>query len=343
MKKKIIVMASVVGSVCLVAFLIVLFSKKDYNELSFSEKIKQGYIPSVVVVGDSIGGTIEKNQWCTLLAEQLEEKKGISVKMDNISLGGNTVFAGYSQLARYEKSADLIIFCFGQNDADNEDFPIMYENMIRIAKEKYPYASEISILESSQRKYTNKINKIMELSKYYNIPYADMIEAYNDSGLEYDELSNDGIHPNNLGKKLYADTIYNTIVEQILDSRTKAGISSYFIKPTMVAPINSVTEDALHYKYVSKEDMNIENLTVSLEVDEKYMYVGADALFIKGEHGIVGKMEDGEKFYIAYTWDYDPQHHIYKGMNEQPINGKITITFDCQNTLDNFYGLILCD
>lgn len=340
----ILIIVSLMAAVFLMVMLFLLFGnfKKEYDQMTFKDKVEAGLQTSLLVVGDSIGGSLDENDWCMLLAKKLDEE-GIRTNIDNVSLGGNTVFAGYSQIAKYESDVDIIIFCFGQNDADNEDFPIMYENMIRMAKEKYPKAVEIAILESSQREYTNKINEIIELCNYYDIPYADMIDAYNNSGMEYDELTSDGTHPNAKGKELYADTAYKVIDSRILKVKEPFSLSRYFTKPSIPKPINSITRKASHYRYISKEAFEVDGLTISLDVDDEYTYVGADALFIRGEHGIVGRLEDESKFYIAYTWNYDSQHHVYKGSNDQPISGKITITFDCQDAFDNFYGLILCN
>lgn len=319
-------------------------TNKEYSKMTFREKVEAGYTPRILIVGDSIGGNLTENEWCMKLKQQLDDAN-ISVEMDNVSLGGNTVFAGYSQLARYDKHVDLLIFCFGQNDADNEDFPLMYENMIRLAKEKYPYAEEIAILESSQREYTNKIQTIISLCDYYSIPYADMILTYSSSGKSYEDLTlSDGIHPNNAGKQLYANTLFSLIKEEILQhAKKRFSFLSLFNSNSYPEPLNTNTRKASHYKYIPKEDMISNGLTLSTSINDEYMYVGAEAMFVKGEHEIIGKLSDGTKFYLTYIWEFESQHHIYKGYNERSISGEITLTFDSQETMDKFYGIILCN
>lgn len=339
-KKRVVIIVAIFS--ILIILLILLFSNRNYDRKTFKDKVNAGETTSILIVGDSIGGGMEETDWCMLVANQLKEE-GIDVNVDNVSLGGNTVFAGYSQLAEYEKNVDIIIFCFGQNDADNEDFPIIYENMIRLAKKKYPYAEEIAILESSQKGYTNKINKIINLCNYYDIPYVDMIEEFNDSIISYDNLTSDGVHPNDEGKQIYAQAIMDVINNQFLKKNSPFFFFNLEKKDVLPDPIHEITSKATHYKYISKDMMRASNLTLSVNIDEAYSFVGADAMFISGEHEIVGQMSDGVKFYVSYTWDYEPQHHIYKGSNSEIIQGNITLTFDSQDTLDNFYGLILCN
>ncbi len=81
---------------------------------------------------------------------------------------------------------DLAIICYGQNDGA-EGFSTNYEFIIRAIRSKYTDCSIISILESSQREYTEKMTTIQSICEHYSIPVADTIAAFNNSGKAYDE------------------------------------------------------------------------------------------------------------------------------------------------------------
>lgn len=83
---------------------------------------------------------------------------------------------------------DLAIICYGQNDGA-EGFSTNYEFIICAIRSKYTDCSIISILEFSQREYTEKMTTIQSICEHYSIPVADTIAAFNNSGKAYDESS----------------------------------------------------------------------------------------------------------------------------------------------------------
>lgn len=85
-------------------------------------------------------------------------------------------------------------------------FSTNYESIIRAIRSRYPDCSIISILESSQREYTDKMTTIQSICEHYGIPVADTIAAFNNSGKNYEELSGDGVHPNDAGQGIYFET-----------------------------------------------------------------------------------------------------------------------------------------
>ena len=42
---------------------------------------------------------------------------------------------------------------------------------------------------------------IQSICEHYGIPVADTIDAFNNSGKAYDDLSSDGVHPNDAGQE----------------------------------------------------------------------------------------------------------------------------------------------
>lgn len=113
-------------------------------------------------MGDSIGagaGTeTDGQQWFKQLQAYLRTVNKASVSVTNVSMGGNTSYAGYVQTMALDDDIDydLAVICYGQNDA-LQGLDVYYEAIVQAIKNKYPNCSIISILESSQRDYTSNI------------------------------------------------------------------------------------------------------------------------------------------------------------------------------------------
>lgn len=160
-----------------------------------------------MIVGDSIGegsgASSYSSFWVPLLQSNLKNTYSISsIRIDNVFMGGNSSYAGYVRMMVLNDDVDydLAIICYGQNDG-LDGFSSNYESIIRAIRSKYRDCSIISILESSQREYTEKMTTIQSICEHYGIPVADTIATFNNSGTPYEELSNDGVHPNNAGQK----------------------------------------------------------------------------------------------------------------------------------------------
>ena len=80
-------------------------------------------------------------------------------------MGGNASYAGYVRTMALNDDVDyaLAIICYGQNDGA-DGFSTNYESIIRAIRSKYPDCSIISILESSQREYTEKMTTIQSIA-----------------------------------------------------------------------------------------------------------------------------------------------------------------------------------
>ena len=133
----------------------------ETEEEPFYKKLANGEAVNILIVGDSIGlgsgasGTEER--WTFLLSEYLKEKYGSEVTLTNLSMGGNSSYAGYVRTMTLDDDIeyDAAIICYGHNDS-KKTFSLHYESIIRALRSKYPAASLISILESSQKEYNAK-------------------------------------------------------------------------------------------------------------------------------------------------------------------------------------------
>lgn len=172
----------------------------------------------ILIVGDSISAL----PYMQKLKEQVSFDYGAECSIKNISMSSNKSYAGYvrTNLLNEDTAYDLAIICFGQNDK-NDTFSVEYESVIRSILNLNPNCCIISILESSQRTYTEKMQIILELSDYYNISVADTIAAFDFSGYSYDNLSSDGVHPNERGQEIYFSLLNQIIAENVRHSFEK--------------------------------------------------------------------------------------------------------------------------
>lgn len=313
----------------------------DYMNQTFSEKINAGHNPNITINGDSIGGWIHTGEWCTVLEEKIETSTNQSIDLINISKPGNSSFAGivsWEMMEPIERTlSDLVILCYGQNDADDSSFAINYEALIRNTIAGNPNAEIIAILESSQRDYTNKINTIIELCDYYKIPYVDTIKAFNESGYSYEELSDDGIHPNAKGKEIYADAVYKVVQSELL---TKKHILDFKgERPANKKAKNSEADQYLKGQYIPVDRMEVKGNTVIVDIPQCKI-IGFDRVFFDGKHDITFEV-GGESYDIGYNWDYGfEQQHIDKKVTGDFDEGEATIVFEDEETLERFNGLV---
>ena len=186
------------------------------NNDSFYQKLVDGFDVNVLIVGDSIGVGINETSWAGLLASYLQTTYKCKVNLTNVSMGGNSSYAGYARTLMLDDGVDydLAVICYGQNDRE-QDFSLYYESIIRALRSKFSKCSVISILESSQRTYTNKMTTIQKICEHYNIPVADTIAAFANSGKEYSELCSDNVHPNDEGKVIYFETVKNIVDKDV--------------------------------------------------------------------------------------------------------------------------------
>lgn len=343
MKKKIIIIGFATLFCTTIFGLYSVLPTNDYMRMTFSEKLNCGYSSTILVNGDSIGGETKDGEWCVKLIDLIEKDKNVNVKVNNISKAGNGSFAGivsWGTMSSVEQRlSDLVILCYGQNDTDDTSFEINYEALIRNTIAGNPNAEIIAVLESSQREYTSKIKSIIELCDYYGIPYVDTIKAFNNSGISYEELTEDGVHPNAVGKEIYARAIYDVIKTQFLEKKHLLDFKGERVKRKK--PLNIEADKYSNCCYIPLKNMNVENNVVSVEIP-KSSIIGIDLSFTKGDHGIVLTLEgDSEKHYVGYSWNYDiEQRHIYQILDDNHDNVNAEFTFKDENDIQKFNGIV---
>lgn len=314
--------------------------EKEQND-SFYQKLADGFDVNILVVGDSIGeGTgsqTKEKRWFVQLENDLQSTYGVDVTLTNVSMGGNTSYAGYVRTMQLDDgiSYDLAILCYGQNDPF-EGLSTYYEAMIRAVRAKYPDASILSILESSQREYTQNITTIQALCEHYGIPTADTIAPFQ---ADYDSLTDDGIHPNDAGQDIYFQT-----VREIIDQNVSAGTG----KMGDVAAVNSNVNQFDQFVWYGVDNdttsgtgfERVDDLTYVLSNVSGSGILGIDYTYKSGENKADIYLDDQLFESPTITFDYDfSQRHILVVGTDCTVNQQIRVVFSSSEQADGFHGM----
>lgn len=307
---------------------------------SFYQKLNLGLDVEILVVGDSIGAgsgaSDERSCWANMLCSWVQEIYGVDCTLTNVSMGGNTSYAGYVRtfMLNDDVSYDLAIICYGQNDGE-EGFSAHYEAIIRAIAKKNPNCNVIAVLESSQREYTAKMQEIQKLADYYSIPIADTIAKFKESGLAYEDLTDDGIHPNDAGYKLYFE-ILRDMIRNMAEENTPS--------VSMALPaVNMEVTEYDSFDYIAASDFTkVDDCTYEIENGDISGKMGIYVDFVPGENQIKIYV-DGSLFYIhSQNWKYDfEQAHIFKLTEDIcTVDRTISIEFSTAEQAESFKGLL---
>lgn len=308
--------------------------KQIEAEDSFYQKLADGFDVNVLVVGDSIaeGGQGEKG-WCTLLQNNLRKTYGNSVSFTNVSMGGNASYAGYVRTMALNDNVDydLAIICYGQNDGF-DGFSTNYESIIRAIRSKYPDCSIISILESSQRTYTEKMTTIQNICEHYSIPVADTIAAFNNSGKAYDDLTGDGVHPNEAGQEIYFET-----VKAVIDDNVAASTGKMADVDVINADVHKF--DNFIWYDASSDFERVDDTTFTISTSASGI-LGIDYNYESGDNK-ADIYVDGELFESpTVTFNYDfSQRHILVVSDDCTVENEIKVVFTSKEQADGFKGM----
>lgn len=304
-----------------------------YQKLAYSVDI------NILIVGDSIGkgsgASTTEERWFNLLKTYLEETYGSTITITNVSLGGNTSYAGYAMVMMLDDNIDydLAIICYGQNDSTT-DFDLYYESIIYAIQNRYPDCSIISILESSQKTYTDKMVTIQEIAEYYEISVADTIAAFNNSGYSdpHSSLTSDGVHPNTEGQALYFET-----VKEVINSN----VTNYTGLVDRMPVLNSDVVKFKNFKYIDKSEF-----TSNEDFSFKYSTSFSGVIGIDYTIGISSTTEievytDNELItsYTSSSWAHSfTQRQIKRLYDNCVINGTLKICFSSETDASAFTG-----
>lgn len=311
--------------------------KRKEAEDSFYQKLADGFDVNVLVVGDSIGegaGTqTDGQQWYKQLQMYLETVNNGKVSVTNVSMGGNASYAGYVRTMALNDGVDydLAIICYGQNDGV-DGFSTNYESIIRAIRGKYPDCSIISILESSQRAYTEKMITIQNICEHYSIPVADTIAAFNNSGKAYEDLTGDGVHPNDAGQEIYFET-----VKAVIDDHVAASTGKMADADAINADVHKF--DNFVWYGAGSDFERVDDTTFIISAGASGT-MGIDYYYNPGENK-ADIYVDGELYKsLTVTFNYDFfQRHIQTVGDDCAVKSEIRVVFDTKEHADGFKGI----
>ncbi len=313
---------------------------------SFYQKLADGFDVNILIAGDSIsagsGATDTGHRWVNLLKEKLESTYCVPVNLTNVSIRGATSYAGYVQTKMLDDniSYDLAILCFGQNDS-KKNFTLYYESIIHTVKLRYPRASIICILESSQKEYTEKIQAIHSIADHYGLPIVDMIAPFR---ANYDDLVGDNVHPNDDGQQVYCETIMNTI-DSLVTAR-------HGFDPENVALLNNQVTTFDPFQWFPMDQFAREGNTFTLAGPIHGIILGIDYDYTPGDN-ICQILIDGMEYAtheVTYNHDFSQRHIVVlnnwqKGDDVLNVQSEIKVVFgegeEGKNQADGFRGLAI--
>lgn len=255
------------------------------------QKMDDGFRVKMLVVGDSIGygagASDEGHYWSNLVSYYVQDHYGSPVTMVNVSLGGNTSYAGYVRTLTPDEDRiyDLVFICFGANDKV-EELGLHYETVIRAIKSMYPRASIIPVLQSCLWKEPEKIEVIKELADYYGLPVVDTVTPCAD---DYEKYTEDGTHPNDAGYQVFFEEIMK-VIEPLAEERRG-------LDPKVPEPMYEDCHVFDTFNYIPAGEFTREGNTfsINLSIDARVMGIDYDIydgtnyskIYIDGEGYIV--------------------------------------------------------
>ncbi|KAB7673031.1 SGNH/GDSL hydrolase family protein [Bacillus sp. B1-b2] len=291
----------IIGSYC-----IFLFNQQNRN---FYEKIQAGRNVNYLIVGDSIGrssgASSDENKWFQLMEDYFSYHYNSKLKRHLVVQSGATAFEGLYKLKNQDiQQMDLIFIVFGENDRkymNAEEFYFFYHSLLEELLLLNPNAELITITESSLDNH-EFISVIQELSKKFYATNIDMRIPFQHSGLSNNQLTNDLVHPNDLGYTLYAKEI-TEIIEKAISTNKKVlsptipaeemNVLSMFTKKKVTYLDHSFTKDEAYY--------TTNEMAAKIEFEFKGAFLGVNVIR-SPQGGMMDVFIDEEYVTTISTW-----------------------------------------
>lgn len=294
----------------------------------------------MLIVGDSIGegaGASDPSlKWYKYLIPYMEDTYDIKLDITNVSMGGNSSYAGYARVMELDAKDkyDIAVICYGENDRQ-EDFPLYYESILWAVRDKYPSCRLITILESSQRDYTEKMKAIESLSDYYGAYVADTIAAFRESNRSYEELCDDGTHPNDEGQKVYYETV-RAVIDGIYAQADEA-------IPQKPEPVHAQIAGFQNFCYYPAEDFQkTDGNAYELEMKLPSGRMGIDYTTVKGVNLITIYADEQKLCEKEIGWDNDFTLDFIEVVEDTcKVDSCIRIEFSSAEQMEAFHGVIV--
>ncbi|MFB1050029.1 SGNH/GDSL hydrolase family protein [Paraliobacillus sp. JSM ZJ581] len=159
------------------------------------------------------------------ISSRIEKKYNNKVYQHQITKQGADVFDG---LFMYEKGKkeieqDLVMIVFGKHDIDRltlEQFEKNYETLLNRVIADQPRAEVFTFIENGLKNNEKYVNAIEKTSDYYGVFSIDGEEVFDTTGKSIAQITTEEGIPNEEGYNLYAESIFNTINENVINNKT---------------------------------------------------------------------------------------------------------------------------
>lgn len=295
---------------------------------------------SILIIGDSIsagaGASSSEYKWFKRLPGVIKDLSNVKVEIENDSLGGNDTYSAYCRIMRKpdDSTYNIILICSGANDGSS--LGLYYENLLWGISNKYPEAAVFCILQSSEKENPEKVAVIQELADYYGAYTIDMIEAFEESEYPYNNLSIDGVHPNDLGQDIYLSKIGETLSNYLENGKVLA----MPIKQVS-SPINQEINSWGDYSFYSLEDMKkINDFEYELIIPKSRIIIGYDYISFEGNNYFEVSSKDTVLFNKDINQDNDVEMEFNNLENINcEVEETITVLFSSEEMKNHFLGL----
>jgi len=179
---------------------------------------------TLVIIGDSLteGYGVPKEKAFPFLVEEKLASKDISLKIINSGVSGSTSASAPSRVQWALKSnPDYLALALGANDGlrglSTEEMKKNLGEAIQAAKDQGAkvFLFGMYMPPNMGKKYTTEFAQVfLELSKEKEVPLLPFL--LENVGGKKDLNQSDGIHPNEKGHEVLADTVFKFLQEQLL-------------------------------------------------------------------------------------------------------------------------------
>lgn len=176
---------------------------------------------------------------------------------------------------------------------------------------------------------------VIDICEYYEIPTADTITPFNTSEIGYDNLTTDGVHPNNEGQKIYFETVMD-----VIRAEYDKNAERFYSLPE---PIKPEVKNFDKFRYLRAEEFRrTDDVTYEADYAFANALLGLDFDIQDGENRVEIFL-DGESFHtMTVAWDFGfDQRHIEPFCSGATAEQSVKIVFLNKKAADSFRGLII--
>jgi hypothetical protein len=273
---------------------------------NFYQKLKFGQPIHMLIIGEELargeGVTNEEQKWYSLFSSSITELYESEVQIDFFSKDDLDIFQTKVNYQLEQKDAYDLIFLMLEEDEEakiNEQFPYLYESLVRKVVADYPKAEIITVIDHDMKEETAKY--IREIASHYVISAVDAKQSINQSNMPIEELTTDGHLLNEKGNELFSGQLFNVIRTYAYGNKS----------------INYAVKDHLY-----EESQRFDNLKLTpLVLGENGVSLGFTGSLVGftyetgRDHGIVDIYMDGEylESFDTYAEEEQVRHYLIDG------------------------------